>query len=116
MSSIVHFQIPADDIQRARTFYSQLFGWKIEKVQGMEYYGIDTFGLMGGMMKRMQPDRQIISYIGVPSIDESTVKVEKLGGKVIEPKTAISGMGYYAVCMDTENNVFGLLEYNYSAK
>jgi uncharacterized protein len=116
MSSIVHFQIPVDDVQRASAFYSKLFGWKIEKVQGMEYYGIDTYGLMGGMLKRMQPSRQITDYFGVPSIDESISKVERLGGKVVEPKTAIPGMGYYAVCMDTENNVFGLLEYDHTAK
>jgi predicted enzyme related to lactoylglutathione lyase len=116
MSSIVHFQIPADDIQRAKTFYTKLFGWKIVQVQGMEYWGIDTYGLMGGMMKRMHPDRQITNYIGVPSVDEFSAKVEKLGGKVIEPKTAIPGMGYFAICMDTENNVFGILETDNSAK
>ena len=42
MSSIVHFEIPADDIQRAKTFYSNLFGWKIENMHGMDYMLIDT--------------------------------------------------------------------------
>ena len=61
MTSIVHFEIPADDIQRAKAFYSNLFGWKIEGWQGMDYMMIDVYGAPGGgMMKRMHPDQQII--------------------------------------------------------
>ena len=71
MTSIVHFEIPADDIQRAKTFYSDLFGWRMESMPGMDYTMIDTFGAPGGgMMKRMHPEQQIINYIGVPSVDE----------------------------------------------
>jgi predicted enzyme related to lactoylglutathione lyase len=110
MSSIVHFEIPADDLQRAKTFYSNLFGWKFEGVQGMDYMMVDTYGLGGGMVKRMQPDQQIFVQIGVPSVDEYSAKVEKLGGKIIVPKKAIPGMGYFAICIDTENNVFGIVE------
>jgi predicted enzyme related to lactoylglutathione lyase len=85
MSNIVHFEIPADDIQRAKTFYSKLFGWKIEgmQVQGMDYMMIDSYGVPGGgMLKRMHPDHQITDYFGVPSVDEYAAKVEKLGGKI----------------------------------
>jgi uncharacterized protein len=105
MSSIVHFEIPAEDLQRARTFYTELFGWKFEGIQGMDYMLVDTYGLGGGMVKRMHPDQQIFVQIGVPSVDEYSAKVEKLGGKIIAPKTAIPGMGYFVICMDTENNV-----------
>lgn len=48
MSSIVHFEIPAEDLQRAKNFYSKLFGWKIESMQGMDYMMIDTYGAPGG--------------------------------------------------------------------
>ena len=117
MSSIVHFEIPAEDLQRAKVFYSNLFGWKIESMKGMDYMIIDTFGAPGGgMMKRMHPDQQIIDYIGVPSVDEYSAKVEKLGGKIIVPKKAVPGMGYFVVCMDTENNSFGIWEMNPAAK
>jgi catechol 2,3-dioxygenase-like lactoylglutathione lyase family enzyme len=64
MSSIVHFEIPVDDLQRAKTFYSNIFGWKFEGVQGMDYMIIDTYGLGVGMVKRMQPDQQIFVQIG----------------------------------------------------
>lgn len=54
MSSIVHFEIPADDLERAKTFYTKLFGWKIEGVPGMEdSMMVDTYGPVVGMMKRM---------------------------------------------------------------
>ena len=117
MSSIVHFEIPADDIQRAKAFYSNLFGWKIEGIPGMDYAMIDVFGAPGGgMMKRMHPEQQITDYIGVPSVDEYAAKVEKLGGKIIVPKKAVPGMGYFIICMDTENNAFGIWEMSPTAK
>jgi predicted enzyme related to lactoylglutathione lyase len=116
MSSIVHFEIPADDLKRAKNFYTQLFGWKMEDVPGMDYTMVDTYGLGGGMMKRMHPDQQITNYIGVPSVDEYSAKVEKLGGKIMVPKKAIPGMGYFAICTDTENNAFGIFETNKTAK
>jgi len=117
MSSIVHFEIPADDLQRARAFYSNLFGWKIEGVQGMDYMMIDVYGAPGGgMMKRMHPSQQIIEYIGVPSVDEYAAKVEKLGGKIIVPKKSVPGMGYFVICLDTENNAFGIWEMDQKAK
>jgi len=117
MPSIVHFEVPADDVQRAKTFYSNLFGWKIEGFPGMDYMMIDTYGAPGGgMMKRMHPDQQITAYIGVPSVDEYSAKVEKLGGKIIVPKMAVPAMGYFVICMDTENNAFGIWETDPKAK
>ena len=117
MPSIVHFEVPADDVQRAKTFYSNLFGWKIEGIPGMDYMVIDTYGAPGGgMMKRMHPDHKITAYIGVPSVDEYTAKVEKLGGKIIVPKMAAPSMGYFVICMDTENNAFGIWEADHNAK
>ncbi len=118
MPTIVHFEIPVDDAERATKFYKELFGWKIESfAPGMEYWMIDTKeGIGGGMMKRMRPDHKITDYFGVSSVQESSAKVEKLGGKVLKPKTAIPKMGYFAVCMDTEGNVFGLYEDDPRAK
>jgi len=60
----------------------------------------------GGMMKRQKPDQKIVDYFGVSSVSESSDKVEKLGDKILVPKMAIPNMGYFAVCMDTEGNVF----------
>ena len=122
MSRIVWFEIPADDVERAKSFYGALFDWKIEKFPGpMEYWHIDTGGSDdapdGGLLKRQQPQQQgITNYIGVTSVDESAAKVEKLGGKICLPKTAVPQMGYFAICQDPENNTFALWEKNDSAK
>jgi uncharacterized protein len=126
MFGVCHFEIPADDVERAQKFYGELFGWKIEKFSGptpMEYWSITTSAepggmgaLGGGMMQRLAPQQQITMYIEVPSVDEYVDRVKKLGGRVCFPKTAVPGMGYFAVCLDLENNGFGLWELNAEAK
>jgi uncharacterized protein len=127
MPTLVHFEVPADDVERSRKFYTDLFGWKIEKWPGtdagdMEYWTVTTTDdkgnkafVGGGMMKRQNPQQQITNFIDVKSVDEYSSKVEKLGGKVVVSKMAVPGMGYFAVCRDTENNSFGLWEPNESA-
>ena len=61
-------------------------------------------------MKRQSPQHTVTNYITVSSVDEYTSKLERAGGKVIIPKTEIPNMGFYAVFLDTENNMFGLYE------
>jgi uncharacterized protein len=140
MPTIVHFEIPADDVQRAKKFYSDLFGWKMEKWptsdndygkdsssssnNNMEYWIISTTdykgnkaAIGGGMMKRQgQHHQHITNFIDVSSVDEYSSKIEKLGGKVVVSKMAVPGMGFFAICHDTENNSFGIWESNDSAK
>ncbi|HEY1247701.1 MAG TPA: VOC family protein [Nitrososphaera sp.] len=119
MATIVHFEIPSENIERAKKFYDALFGWKMEKMPGpMEYWmfatannkGERTIG--GGVMERKMTNEPITIYIGVDSVNEYAKNVEKLGGKVIKPKTEVTGYGWFAVCMDTENNIFALWEAN----
>lgn len=116
MPTVVHFEIPFDDLDRARTFYTDLFGWKIEKYEGGDYWMITTAdekgesGVGGGMMRRQQPGQPIIQYIDVPSVSDYLTKVTDLNGNVPVSKTAVPGMGYFAVCQDTEGNSFGLWE------
>jgi uncharacterized protein len=136
MPTIVHFEIPSDDIERAKKFYNELFGWKIEKWAGaddrqltsaatgqpMEYWMVTTTddngnnAIGGGLMKRVQREQQINNYINVRSVDEYSEKVEKLGGRVVAPKHAIPGMGYFTICVDTENNCFAIWESKETAK
>jgi predicted enzyme related to lactoylglutathione lyase len=121
----------------SKKFYSNLFGWKMEKWPGtdnkdnssssssnMEYWMISTTdskgnkaSIGGGMMKRQDNHhQQITNFIDVNSVDEYLSKIEKLGGKVVVSKMAVPGMGYFAVCHDTENNSFGIWESDESAK
>ena len=129
MPTLVHFEIPSDNIDRSKKFYNELFGWTIEKLpeeslpEGIEYFIISTVddkgnkALSGGMMKRQNPQQQgITNYIDVKSVDEYSTKVEQLGGKVMIPKKPVPGMGYFAICSDTENNSFGIWETDANAK
>jgi uncharacterized protein len=115
MPTIVHFDIAADDPQRARQFYESLFGWKMAGPPGMtDYYLIETQdpegkkGVGGGLGKRGEPSQRITAYIGIDDIDKYSRKVEELGGKVVTPKMTVPGWGYLATCVDTEGNTFGL--------
>jgi predicted enzyme related to lactoylglutathione lyase len=119
MPSLMHFEIPADNVDRAKSFYSKLFGWEIKELPGMDYWIITTDGeksVGGGMMKRQNSGQTVVNYMDVPSVDQYAAEVEKLGGKIIFPKTAVPEMGYFAICLDTENNAFGLWEGNKDAK
>ena len=121
-ASIVWFEIPADNIERARTFYGKLFGWKIDKFPGGQkpYWHIDTGGddatRNGGMMERQHADTASLIMLVVPSVDQAAAKVEKLGGKICMEKTAVPEMGYFVVCQDTESNMFALWEPDEKAK
>lgn len=116
MATIVHFNIGASNPERAKTFYENLFNWKIEKLP-MDYYMISTTdlqgrpGIGGGFSKQGPGDQPgIVNYIGVTSIDTVLKQVTALGGTVLQHKQEIPGYGWLALCTDTENNVFGVFE------
>jgi hypothetical protein len=125
----MHFEIPADDLERAKNFYEQLFNWEIEASgpDFPDYYIIKTRerdeegnpkgpGIDGGMMPRTNPGQPIINYITVEDIEEYLGKLKELGGKILMPKMPVKGMGYNAVVQDTEANTFGLWEDDKSAE
>jgi len=122
MSTIVHFDVPAENIDRAKKFYTELLGWKFESWPGMEYYLITTTnlegvpGVGGGMGKRMDPSQRMVNYFGVKSIDAAIQQVKNLGGRMLSDKMAVPTMGYLANCVDTEGNTFGLWEENHEAR
>jgi hypothetical protein len=72
-------------------------------------------GIDGGIMRRQNPQAHTENTIDVPSVDEFTKKVVEQGGKVVVPKMAVPGVGYMAYCMDTEGNVFGIMQEDSSA-
>jgi predicted enzyme related to lactoylglutathione lyase len=120
MSMIIHFEIPADDLERAKKFYSELFRWDIHEVPGRRMYMLITSSgekaISGALMSRVNPLQKVTNYIDVPSVDEYTAKIEQLGGKIVVRKKAIEGMGFFAICLDTENNTFGIWEENRNAR
>ncbi|HEY0579189.1 MAG TPA: VOC family protein [Candidatus Nitrosocosmicus sp.] len=121
MPTVEYFQIPADDISRAQDFYKKVFGWEMQKWNNsenseQEYWMFQTKdgegnpGIGGGLMKRQSPQHTVTNFITVPSIEEYSSKIEQSGGKVTVPKTEILNMGFFAVFLDTENNMFGIYQ------
>lgn len=121
MDKVVHFEIPADDLARAKKFYSTVFGWKTEDVPGMEYTMVHTVdvdqktrmpkesgAINGGMMKRMAEVKAPVVTINVADIDKAVEKVQKAGGKLLMPKQKVMDMGWNAYVKDTEGNVIGV--------
>lgn len=123
MDKVVHFEIPTDDLARAKEFYGSIFGWELEDMQGgMPYTIIRTTpvdeqqmptepgGINGGMMQRTSETPTPVLTIGVGSVDDALQKIEAGGGSTVTPKTEIPGMGSFAYIKDTEGNVIGLWE------
>jgi predicted enzyme related to lactoylglutathione lyase len=130
MARIVYFTIQADDIERAGTFYRNVFGWQIEKWGGTwdgsdDYWLVSTGdennpGLSGTLMKRPGPvDSGLLnSYMcGIESteIDADLKAVVDNGGSLVSPKITIPGVGWVAYCRDTEANFFELRQMDSSA-
>lgn len=120
MPRIIHFEIPADDPKRAVEFYRKVFGWKLDKWGEMDYWLAMTGkegepGIDGAITTRAQV-ASTVNTISVPSIDDFTQKILKAGGKVVQPKMPIPGVGYFAYCMDTEGNLFGIMQADTTAK
>jgi len=106
--------MPVDDPDRAEGFYTAVFGWKFERFPGApQYYGMVTTGadaepgINGGLFQRGDAGKTSIT-MDVESIEDTLKTVEKEGGKILQPKAPIPGMGWFATCEDTEGNTFGL--------
>ena len=123
MPTVQHFEIAADDVNRAQEFYKKVFGWTMQRMNNPvrpeeDYWTFETKddegkrGLSGGLMKRQSPQQTFTNYITVSSIDEYSSKINQSGGKIIIPKTTLPNMGFISVCLDSENNMFGLFEPN----
>ncbi|HBY94306.1 MAG TPA: glyoxalase [Chloroflexi bacterium] len=121
MPRVVHFEIAADDPDRAVQFYSKVFEWEFNKWEGPQDYWLiktgeqDEPGINGGLFRRGGPVDSV-NTVDVPSLDEAMTRVTTNGGQVVAPKMAIPGVGYLAYCQDTEGNMFGMMEADQSAR
>jgi predicted enzyme related to lactoylglutathione lyase len=117
---VVHFEIPFDDAERARSFYSDVFDWHIQFMPEMSYNIVSTGPtsdqgmpsepgfIGGGMLQRQAPVTNPVITLDVDDIDAALVAVEKHGGKAVGEKLAVGGMGFAAYFNDTEGNLMGL--------
>lgn len=126
---VAHFEIPADDPEKLAGFYSELFDWKINKAQNMEYWLVSTVatkpeggpaeagGINGGITKRPMPEaRNWTNYVTVGSLDDTVRQAQSLGARVLTPKSPVPTMGWFAILADPEMNVFGVWQDDSAAK
>lgn len=124
MSRVVHFEVHAEDPQRAIRFYGEALGWTFQP-WAEDYWGIDTGpadqpGINGGLTVRRGPidGTAVIAYVCIvdsSNLDASLATVERAGGSVVVPKMALQGVGWLAYAKDTEGNIFGMMQSDQSA-
>jgi len=113
--TIVHFEIPANDVESLSKFYSDVFGWKFEKapMEEMEYWMITTGpqgkSVGGGMYKKMAREGPR-NFISVADIDEAIGRFSRAGGHEMVGKQEVPGMGWSYIGTDPEGNVIALWE------
>jgi uncharacterized protein len=117
---VVHFEIPADDVERAQGFYRDAFGWEINPMPEFNYAMVTTTpadetgmpaergAINGGMLARQGPITSPVITIGVDDIDAALARVEQLGGKTVLARQAVGDMGFTAYFADPEGNLLGL--------
>jgi predicted enzyme related to lactoylglutathione lyase len=126
MPAPCYFEIHADDCQRAREFYGEIFGWSFTPFEApdVEYYRIDTNepgAMMGGLLKRphsvqpFQAPNAFVVTLAVKSLDATQEKALAAGAKVAMAKFPIKGFGWTAYLIDTEKNIFGLFQQDAAA-
>jgi predicted enzyme related to lactoylglutathione lyase len=123
MAGVVHFEIHADDVERAKTFYAVAFGWSFDDwtgVTGSTYWGIligaeGEPGIAGGLLERSGPApspghgaNAFVCTVQVADYDATERRILDAGGEVAQPKTALTGIAWQGYFIDTEGNTFGI--------
>lgn len=127
MPRVVHFEIHAEDPERAVTYYKTLFDWQFQRWEGpMDYWLVTTGpddqpGINGGLMRRQSPidGQAVIAYIctvDVADVDAATNAAVANGGQIALPKMPVPGVGWLVYCKDTEGNIFGMMQADPNAK
>lgn len=131
MGRLIHFEVHVDDMERAKAFYGEVFGWKFEdwsSYAGVPYFGAITgeaseLGINGALMKRQggspaagQAMNGYACTMGVADYDSTEAKILANGGKVALPKHALPGMAWQGYFHDTEGNLFGIHQPDVNAK
>lgn len=114
-SRVVHFEIPVEDPERAVRFYSNAFGWQIEKWSGpQDYWLVSTGegepGINGGIMRRTSPLDRVVNTVNVDDIDSATARVQQLGAQLVGEKLTIPDIGFLQYAQDPDGNIFGMMQ------
>lgn len=116
MGRVIHFEIPAKDMERAGRFYREALGWNVTGWEGPVAYllvgtgGEGEAGIDGGILPVNDLIRGVVNTASVSDLDAALERVEAAGGTVARGRMPVPGVGYMAYCRDTEGNLFGLME------
>ena len=111
--TITHIEFPADDVDRAKAFYSAVAGWELSEMDGFPGYLVfrTEEGHGGGLGKRGESVGEAIRvYITVDRLEDAVAVAQQHGGSVVQPPADVAGMGRYAAVKDSEGNEIGLWE------
>jgi uncharacterized protein len=111
---IVHIELSSKDRERDAQFYHELFGWEIQQIPDMNYAtfatGKDEPGGGFNPINEDNPAGTVMIYINTDDMDESLRKVQALGGKIVQPRMEIPGIGDFAIFCDLTGNRVALLQ------
>ena len=121
MNRVTHFEIPTDDPQQSMQFYAETFGWSFHQFGDQPYWMINTGsddapGINGGLMQKKHPEQPVANSINVPDLDRCIAAIEANGGQIVVPKMAIPGVGWLAYFKDPDQNIFGVMQDDPSAR
>jgi predicted enzyme related to lactoylglutathione lyase len=124
--NVSHFDVHADNLPRARSFYENVFEWKFNAWGPPDFFLIatgkeDDPGIHGALTKRREvaEDKPMFGYectISVANVDETAAAIEANGGKVTMPKMCINGVGWIIQFLDTEGNIVCAMQYDEKAE
>ena len=109
--NVVHIEIPAADVKAAGKFYQSLFGWKLQHDEELNYSMWEAGDGPGGGFPAVSdeaPAGHVLVYIDSDDIEADLKNAEKLGGKIVHPKTEIPQTGWFGMFQDPTGNVVGL--------
>jgi uncharacterized protein len=109
---VVWFEVMGKDGGKLQSFYSDLFGWKIDAANPMNYGTVDASesGVGGGIGKADNGHGHVTFYMGVDDPQEYLDRAESLGGKTVVPVTEIPNMVTFALIADPEGHVIGVVK------
>jgi predicted enzyme related to lactoylglutathione lyase len=92
---LAHLELHTADLGSARTFYSELLGWRPELIEAAErsYLALDLGeGPSGGIVECGTERALWLPYVSVPEVDSATERAKGLGGSVLlEPREGPAG-------------------------
>lgn len=125
MAHVAHFSINANDLERAKKFYGDVFGWSYQAFGPPGFYMIQGAGGPANMYASIQKRRDIVPgkaifglecTLAVDNSEKAEAAIKKAGGKIVMPRSVIAGVGKLFFFEDTEGNIVGAMEYDAAAR